>query len=58
MESIKKINVTICYSVGYGNLKNIPEDVLKQLKHAYENGNTISASDISEVYADAMEWLN
>lgn len=57
MENIKKINVTISYSVGYGDLKNIPKDVLKQLKHAYDNGNSIMSSDISEVYSNAMEWL-
>ena len=56
-EEIKKLNVTISYSVGYGNLENIPKNVLKQLKHAYENGNSITSTDFSNVYSDAMEWL-
>lgn len=56
-EKIKKLNVTISYSVGYGNLDKIPKDVLNQLKHAYENGNLITSTDFSNVYSDAMEWL-
>lgn len=54
MKNVKKIEVTVTYKVGLGNVK-MPEKVYKQIVEAAENGNDIEGDGLK--YSDAAEWL-
>jgi len=56
-EKIKKLNVTVTYSVGLGNLSNVPKKVVEQLEEAYDSGHTIASFDVGQPYQEAMDWL-
>ena len=58
MSEIKKLNVTVSYSVEYGDIDNVPQIVLKQLQDAYYNGHSITTFDAHQAYPDALDWLS
>lgn len=59
MSTIKKISVTVTYSVGLGNIK-APKNVINELIKAYDNDDVLDASDIKTIqnYSNAIDWLS
>ena len=56
-EKIKKIRVTINYSVGLGEL-NVDKKTYSELKELFENGVNVTLGDVSEMqFPNASEWL-
>ena len=56
-ENIKKIRVTISYSVGLGEL-NVDKKTYSELKELFENGVNITLGDVAEMqFPNASEWL-
>ncbi|WP_077417893.1 hypothetical protein [Chryseobacterium sp. JV274] len=58
MSTIKKISVTVTYSVGLGNIK-APQNVINELMKAYDNDDVLDATDTKTIhnYSNAIDWL-
>lgn len=59
MNEIKKISVTVTYSVGLGNIK-APQNVINELMKAYDNDDVLDACDTKTIqnYSNAIDWLS
>ncbi|MES2379725.1 MAG: hypothetical protein V4538_01700 [Bacteroidota bacterium] len=55
MKNVKRLSVTVTYSVGLSDLQ-MPEKVLKELTEAANNGDTIEHGMLK--YSEASEWIN
>ena len=57
-KKIKKLSVTITYTVSLGDLENVPENVYEQLEKAYDNAHSVSPTDPRMRYSEAADWLS
>ncbi|ROI05473.1 hypothetical protein EGI16_03545 [Chryseobacterium sp. G0240] len=59
MSIIKKISVTVTYSVGLGEIK-APQNVIDELMKAYDNDDKLDAIDTKTIqnYSNAIDWLS
>jgi len=52
-KTVKKLNLTITYKVGYGDVK-MPKEIYEQLLKAAENGEEIEMHK----YPDVADWMS